>query len=203
MIIHNFEQQSPEWFAFKKGKMGASKADAIANCGAGLKTLCKNIVKDMIVEKEHYTNADIERGNELEPIARLKYEFERGVKVHECGLFEYNDYVVCSPDGYILEEDKIIGGTEIKAKNNDKHLDLLLGGKFDSVNYWQCFMTLLISGAEWWDLCSYNPNFKKSLFVERVYPDEKKFSELLKGFEMGEKLIKEYLENENIINELK
>jgi len=205
MIIHNFEQQSPEWFDFKKGKMGASKADAIGNCGAGLKTLCKNIVKDMIVEKEHYTNTDIERGNTLEPIARLKYEYETGVKVHECGLFEYNDYVVCSPDGYILDKSncKIIGGIEIKAKNDDKHLDLLLGGEFDSTNKWQCQMAMLISGAKWWDLISYNPNYKKSIIIKRIYHDKEKFDKLLKGFELGEKLIKEYLENDNIKNELK
>jgi hypothetical protein len=71
-------QQSPEWFEIRKGKMTASKAQAIGNMGKGLETYIRQIIKDMIVTKIPYTNKDIERGNELEGNARTAYEFEHG-----------------------------------------------------------------------------------------------------------------------------
>ena len=200
MIIYNMEQNSPEWYEIRRGKMTASHATAIGNCGTGLKTYIRKIVKDMIQQNiESYSNKDIERGNEYEPIARLAYEFENDVSIKQIGFISYNDYVGCSPDGLIGND----GGIEIKARNDDIHLGLLLGDKIDSNTEWQINMSMLITGCEWWDFVSYNPNFKKSLFVKRVYPDSQKIEKLKKGFELGEKMIKELLENENIKFELK
>ena len=87
MKIYNFEQGTEEWFSIKKLKFSASDATAIGNKGAGLETLIKKKVLETIVEKkDNYTDEHIERGNELEPIARAKYEFENGVEVLEVGF---------------------------------------------------------------------------------------------------------------------
>jgi hypothetical protein len=63
-------------------------------------------------------------------------------------------------------------------------------------------MCMLITGRKWWDFGSYNPNFKQSLFVKRYEPDQFKFADLLKGFAIGEIMIRKLLENPNIKNEL-
>ena len=199
MIYHwDLIQQSDEWFEVKKGKMSASHATAIGNCGKGLETYCRQIVKDMIVPRQFYTNKDIERGNELEPIARTTYEFETGSPVKQIGFITYNDFVGCSPDGLVGED----GGLELKARNDDIHFGLLLGDSVDSSAIWQMNMNMLITGRKWWDFGSYNPNFKKSLFTKRFYPDEQKFTALLKGFSIGEELIKQLLSVENIKYEI-
>ena len=192
-------QQSPEWFELRKGKMTASHATAIGNQGKGLVTYIDDLILNMIIEPEFYTNKDLERGNEHEPIARQVYEFEKGVTVYQVGFISYNDFVGCSPDG-LIEND---GDLEIKARNNKIHFVLLKTGKVDSGTIWQMNMGMLISGRKWCDFVSYNPNFKQSLFVKRFYPDPIKFDALLKGFEIGEKMIKELLENSNIKLELK
>ncbi len=207
MIIHNIKQQTPEWFELKLLKLSASHATAIGNCGKGLDTYCKTLVKDFVkfkrgIEKENYTNKDIDRGNELEPIARSSYEFETGLTVKEVGFIQFSDYVGCSPDGLIYDNDKIIGGIEIKALNDDNHLSLLMDFKPDSGHIWQCQMSMLITGAEWWDYCPYNPNYNKSLIIHRVYPDHSKFEKLRLGFQKGILTIKSLLENPVIKNEL-
>ena len=200
MIIYDkIIQGSPEWFKIRKDKMTASHATAIGNAGKGLQTYVRNIIKDMIHEPENYISKDMERGNELEPIARQVYEFEKNILIQEVGFVELNKYVGCSPDGLTIMVD---GGAEIKARNDEKHFGLLLGDKVDSGTIWQIQMNMLICKSKWWDFVSYNPNFKRSLFVERFYPDLIKHNQLLKGFELGEKMIKNLLENENVKFEL-
>jgi hypothetical protein len=197
-IYSKIIQGSKEWFILKGGKMSASHATAIGNAGKGLQTYVDDIVCNMIVEPEQYTNKDIDRGNELEPIGRQVYEFENNVTVNQVGFITYNDYVGCSPDGLI----GIDGGLELKARNNKIHFALLKTGKVDSSTKWQMQMSLLITERKWWDFASYNPNFKQSLYVKRFYPDPEKFEKLLKGFSIGQDMIIELLSNENIKIEL-
>lgn len=199
MIIYSeMIQQTPEWFAVKKGKMSASHATAIGNCGKGLETYCRQIVRDMIVETESYSNKDMERGNELEPIARITYELENNCIVKQVGFIEHSKFVGYSPDGLVNED----GLIELKARNNDIHFGLLLGDPISSDTIWQMNMGMLVSGRKWCDFGSYNPNFKQSLFVKRFYPDQSKIDSLLEGFKKGEQMITQLLSNENIKLEL-
>jgi hypothetical protein len=197
-IFDNIIQGTEEWHLIKKGKMSASHATAIGNYGKGLETYCRQIVRDMIIERQSYTNKDMERGNELEPIARLSYEFENNCTVKQVGFIQYSDFVGYSPDGLVSED----GLIELKARNDEIHFGLLLGDSVDSTTIWQMNMGMLVSDRKWCDFGSYNPNFKQSLFVKRFYPDQSKFDALLKGFEMGESMIKKLLSNENIQKEL-
>lgn len=206
MILHDgIDQGTPEWFEIRKGKMTGSNATPIGNAGAGLKTYIEDILLNLIIEQDRgYVSADMERGNRLEPLARLKYELERKTKVVEMGFVEYNKFVGISPDGLVFTDDmsKIIGGIEIKAKNDKNHLACLRTDKIDSGTLWQIQMNMLVTDAEWWDFISYNPNFKQSLYVQRVLPDQKKIDGLQKGFAMGETLLKAGIESQVILNEL-
>lgn len=196
---HDIEQGTDEWFELRKRKLTASNATAIGANGAGLKTYCKEIALEVIgVEKEHYTNSDIERGNQLEPIARAAYEFQTGLKVKEIG-FITNDLFInagMSPDGLIDEDKEGKGGCEIKARNNSKHFGLLLG-ETKEIPFNQIQMSLLISERKWWDFISFNPNFSKPLFIKRIYPDLVYFEKLKKGIIEGNKLIESILNDYN------
>lgn len=202
MKIHRVEQGSQEWHDLRKGKLTASNAQTIQANGAGLKTYVEKIILEMLPSfdpSERYYGSDMERGNELEPIARAKYEFHTGVKVDEVGFIEMSDTCGASPDGLIGDD----GGIEIKARNNSIHLRHLLGEKVDKKTYWQIQMCLWITNRKWWDFVSYNPNFRESIYIERVYRNEDDIQKIRKGVYEGSKMIKEYLNNNVIIKELK
>lgn len=194
MEIKDFEQGTPEWFAIRKGKMTASHATAIGNAGKGLDTYIHKMMAEFYSsgEKKEYGSKDTERGNEYEPIARQVYEFERNVEVKEVGFMLYNEYVGASPDGLVDGDPEGDGGTEIKSPDDTNYLSYLLDGKdaIESDYKWQCQMNLLVSGRKWWDLIIYNPNFKKSMLVFRIYPDAEKFEALERGFAKGIEMIK-------------
>lgn len=191
MKIHSFEQLSDEWFAIRKGKMTASHAQAIGTNGKGLDTYIMEIMSEYHSsgKKEHYTNGDIERGIELEEFAREMYELETDSKIDQVGFIEHSEFAGCSPDGLIGKE----GGVEFKALKDINHFKMIVNGEkeIESKYLWQIQMCLFITGRKWWDFVSYNPNYKKSLLIFRIEPDETKEEKLKEGMKTGEKKIKD------------
>jgi putative phage-type endonuclease len=185
--IHNMEQRSDEWFAIKKGKASASRAQAIGNGGKGLENYVIEIMAEYysIAERENYINEHMQRGIELEPIAKQVYELEHDCEVREIGFAEYNEYIGCSPDGLVGKD----GMIEIKCPSDKNYLDILVNEKIDSGYVWQCQMNMLILQRKWCDLIFYNPNFKKSMYIKRLKADKKTHEKLLKGFEKVEEEI--------------
>jgi putative phage-type endonuclease len=188
-IIKDIQQGTPEWHACRIGKMTASNASAIGNCGKGLETYIRKIVSEKYssAERENYSNTHTDRGHELEPIAISMYELMNNCIVEKVGFVEMNDYVGCSPDGLVGED----GGIEIKCPMDTKYIDMMIDQKPDSEYIWQVQMNLLITGRKWWDLVYYNPNFEKSSIIFRIEPDQEKFDALLSGFEIGTNRINE------------
>lgn len=187
--IYDFPQKSPEWIAIRKGKMTASRASAIGNCGKGLETYITEIMAEKYssAEPDGYVSRDMQKGIDNEPIAAFKYECERDCTIANIGFIEYSQYVGGSPDGLIGDD----GGIEIKCPSDKVFFTYCLTMKIDPTYMWQIQCYLLISGRKWWDYVVYNENFKDSLIVQRVLPDPEKYEKLLAGFVMGEKLIKE------------
>lgn len=196
-IIHNFEQQTPEWFAARRGKMTASHAQAIGNVWKGLETYARKIVAEQFSswEREQFSNEHTDRGNELEPIAIDMYELETGSKVEKIGFYEYNEYVGCSPDGIVWDK----GLVEVKSLEDTKHFNLIIDGAdaIDSGHIWQMQMQMLVTGREWCDYVAYNPNYKKSLCIFRIFPDLEMFEKLKKWFEVWQVMIERLKLNYN------
>jgi len=201
-VYHDIIQQTEEWHELKKLKMSASHAQAIGNYGAGLKTYINDLILDAIRPRDSFSNHHMERGNELEPLARQAYEMSNDCIVTEVGFILHNEYCGCSPDGLVMNGEEMDGGIEIKARDDKEHLRLLEGGKIDTKTVWQIQMNLLITGAKWWDFISYNPNFKRSSIIRRVFPDNKQFNELRIGIEKGKAMLIEKLNSEAIKYEL-
>jgi hypothetical protein len=187
-------QQSPEWFAIKEEyPLSSSNATAIANQGAGLKSLVwKHLSEKYSVgDKKTFSTEHTERGNELEPQARSLYSLERGVEVTQVGFITNDKYPLAgaSTDGLVGED----GGLEIKSLEDKKHFPLTLEEEIpiDSDHMWQIQMELLITERDWFDYVLYNPNYKKSLLIKRVVKDEVMQEKLKTGIVLGGKLIKE------------
>ena len=197
MIIYDMEQRSDEWFEVKRGKLGASHAQAIQAQGKGLDTYILELMAEYYSNgvTESYTNENMERGNELEAQARAIYELETGNEVQEVGFVAYDSYVGCSPDGMVGEE----GLIEIKCPTNKVFFAYMLDGKIDTKYWWQMQMQLMITGRKWCDYVVYNPNYDKSIIIQRVEPDKEAFNKLFQGFEVArfsiDKIKKQLKEN--------
>lgn len=200
MKIHNLIQQSPEWFAIRKGRMTASHGQEIGNDGKGLETYITELMADFYStgSADHYNNKDTDRGNELEPVARSMYEMLQNVSVEEVGFVEIDEFTGCSPDGLVDKD----GGVEIKAPNDLNHFKMIINGEseINKKYLWQCQMNLLLTKRKWWDLVFYNPNFQKSLIIFRIKPDKEMQEKLKKGIKSGVELIKKYKKTYDLQN---
>ena len=122
---------------------------------------------------ETYSNEWMERGNELEPKARLYYEMARGVTVQEIGFCKH-DTLECgaSPDGLVNDD----GGLEIKCPAPATHCQYLMDGVIPSKYVPQVMGCLWITGRDWWDFVSYHETMPALLV--RVERDEEYISKL-------------------------
>lgn len=189
MKIHNFEQRTEDWYNIRKGKMTASNADTIIANGKGLETYIYNLMAEYYssAEKENYINADMQRGIDLEPEARLEFEFYTNLDVQEVGFIEYNEFIGVSPDGLIGDD----GLIEIKCPNDSVYFKLLLSDNIKPEYIAQMQMQLYVTDRQYCYFVSYNPNFEKSLYIKKITRDEEMIEKLKKGLAEGTKLIKE------------
>lgn len=177
-------QQTPEWFAARLGRVTASRvADVVARTKSGYSTSRAAYMAELICERltgkqaDSFTNADMQRGNELEPIARAMYEIETGRTVNEVGFIVHPtlEMAGASPDGLVDD-----GLLEIKCPRPHVHLDYLEGqkppAKYLPQMAWQCICTQ----RTWVDFASYCDAMPDDLqlFVVRYTPDVEYLKEL-------------------------
>ena len=193
MKIHNFEQRTPEWIEIKSGKMSASNVETIIANGKGLETYIYNLMAEYYssAEKENYINADMQRGIDLEPEAKIEFQFYTGLDIKEVGCVELNEYILASPDGLIGDD----GLIEIKCPNDSIYFKLLLSNNIKPEYIAQMQMQMYVTDRQYCYFVSYNPNFEKSLYIKKINRDEEMIDKLKKGLERGTQLIKEIKEN--------
>lgn len=172
------EQGSPEWFAARLGKVTASRvADVIAKNKDGKYAASRHAyMAELICERltgkpfDSFTNDDMRRGTELEPIARAMYEIHKDVSVSQVGFVEHPtlEMAGASPDGLVGD-----GLIEIKAPRPHVHLEYLEGqkppAKYLPQMAWQCICTQ----RGWVDFVSYCDSMPDDLqlFVVRYTPE--------------------------------
>lgn len=190
-------QGTPEWFRIRELKFTGSRASEVASNGKGLDTLVTELLASHFSSQQYeeytgkYKSAEMQRGNDYEPMARMVYEFETGNTVREIGFVEdlSRKYVGYSPDGFVTED----GNEDIlfEAKNhNDKvFMELLITGKVDSKYVKQMQYGMWVTGAKACDYFGFNPNFKPNYFLKRFYPDEKMFNLFEDGIKSGTQMI--------------
>ena len=186
-------QRTPEWIEIKRGKMSASNAETIIANGKGLETYIYNLMAEYYssAEKENYINADMQRGIDLEPEARLEFEFYTNLDVQEVGFIEYNEFIGVSPDGLIGDD----GLIEIKCPNDSIYFKVLLSDNIKPEYIAQMQMQMYVTDRQYCYFVSYNPNFEKSLYIKKINRDKEMIEKLKKGLERGIELIKEIKEN--------
>ena len=176
MIIEDFKQGSPEWFAARVGIPSASAFDKLITSKGVLSTSRQKLLYKLAGERvlgekeEGYTNGAMQRGIELEPEARALFELITGLDVKEVGLCYYDERKdrSCSPDGIIPISNENGQGLEIKCPELQTHVEYILGKKLPTKYFQQVQGSLYITGLEKWHFFSYYPGMKPfHIVVER------------------------------------
>jgi len=174
MKILNLEQGSDEWFSARLGIPTASRfKDIITPLKCDKSTTYKSYMYELIAERitkdrENFFKSEwMERGNEIEPLARASYEFINDVTVQQVGMI-FNDEMTIgiSPDGLVGDN----GGLEIKSPKASTVVKYMLNGGLPLEYKPQVMGSLMISGREWWDFLAFHPMMH--FYQVRVYRDE-------------------------------
>lgn len=207
-IIKGIEQGSPEWMALRIGKIGGSRvSDVLTEGRSGAESLIKRKYKNELIRErltgkklDTYKTPAMQRGIDLEPMARAWYEVKYNTFVDQVAIVLHPTIEggQCSPDGIVESTNSLI---EIKIPNPENHLDnILTGGKqleqyYDQVQ-WQL---ACMPEKEFCDLISFDPDMPDHLqgFVKRIYRDDEYINN------MQNAVIAFLSEIETIVNNLK
>ena len=163
-------QRDAEWFAVRLGCLGSSRiAAAIGKRKRSSEELQAraDLRIEMAVERvtgktsEHYVSQWMERGTELEPLARAAYELRREVEVTQVGFVLHPEiaWAGCSPDG-LVDDDGLV---ELKVPKPTTHAQYLLGEYVPSEYQPQMMWQMAVTGRKWNDFVSYCPDFPEPL----------------------------------------
>lgn len=190
-IYTDLQQGTPEWLQVRLGKFTASDAQAIATNGKGLETLVFKKAAELLTGqiKEGYTNSDMDRGHDLETMARNSYELETGKIVRQVGFIELDERVGCSPDGVVGED----GLIEVKCKDDSNFVKFIFDSNIDAAHEWQMQYQLWVTGRKWVDYVLFNPNFTKSTLITRVMPNAEKVKKIELGVQTGKLKLEEII----------
>ena len=201
MIIHKIEQRSEAWHEVRCGRVTGTRFKNLVSKETtdSYKDLLTNIACEIITGKqeESYSNAIMEYGIDMEPIARGKYEELFEVKVTEIGFLtpdedhKYHEWIGISPDGMIEDN----GLLEIKCPLARTHFEYIERNVLPSEYRYQVQGQLFVSGASYCDFMSFVPDMKP--FIIRVNPDIELFLEFERRLDI---LIVQVLEKINLYN---
>jgi putative phage-type endonuclease len=185
MLIHDIEQGTPEWHELRAGKMTASMASKLITATGKISTQYKGEIGRVIAEKLDLQEPEtiqqtywMERGVELEGQARAWLEVLWNQTVHQCGFISSDDgYLGVSPDGYVMEGDKLIP-VEIKCGMPSTHISWLLSGELPAQHRAQVHFAMVVTGAPYAWFMSYNPDLAPLL----IKVEWTEFTEALKQY---------------------
>jgi putative phage-type endonuclease len=162
------DQRTDSWFSARLGKVTASRiSDVMAKTKSGPSASRKNYLMQLLCERltgrkeEGFTSAAMQRGTDLEPIARSAYEIDKGVMVQEVGFVPHPAIKMAgaSPDGLVGTD----GLVEIKCPNTAQHVEFLRTGKIDTCYIYQMHFQMLCTGRAWCDFVSFDDRLPEPL----------------------------------------
>lgn len=188
MIIHNVEQNTPEWFEARRGIVTASAVGDVMSKGRSKNA--PSIVRTKYMMKlaaerigcesaDTFTgNRHTERGHNLEPKAREMYAFLNDIEPELVGFITNDERTAgASPDALIGDN----GTMQIKTKLPELHIPLLLNQELPKEHEPQVQTEIAIAEREFCDFVCYWPALP--LVQIRVYRDEKRIKEIFEAID--------------------
>ena len=115
------EQQSEEWFKFRKQGLSASDIWKALDTDSAKNNLIYSKCKEIDMSKKQTVNihSAFHNGHKYEPLSIMQYEFDFNTKVGEFGCIKHKDYsfLRASPDGINIKEDSPLYGRLVEVKN--------------------------------------------------------------------------------------
>jgi hypothetical protein len=180
-FLEQGEQRSPGWLA---GRIGLTTASRVRDVTDKLKSGLPGAKRtaylwEKVLEKlsglpaEHFVNAAMARGTELEPKARMAFEARTGEIVTEVGLIHHPTIAdfAGSPDGFIGDS----GGLEIKVPwVSAHHLQCFLSG-MPAEHEAQIYSLMACTGRAYWTFASFDDRLPAplDLYTQRIERDDK------------------------------
>lgn len=161
-------QGSDEWFAARLGNVTASRvADVMAKTKSGPAASRTNYMMELLCQRltgrfeDGFTSSAMQRGTDLEPVARAHYERITETLVDEIGIIKHPaiDRFAASPDGLVGAD----GMLEIKCPNTAQHIKFLQTGTPDMRYRWQMTAQMECAGRNWCDFVSFDDRLPKEL----------------------------------------
>lgn len=176
-------QGTEDWLKARLGCGTASRANDM--CAGETTAAYQNYLWQLVAEREtgqsedSYTNADMLRGSEIEPVARAAYEAHTGEFVTQTGFWLHPSikYFGASPDGLVGDD----GLIEIKCPRTSTHLRYRHEGKPPTQYKRQMMCQLACTGRKWVDFVSFDNRVRtsKMLFIVRFEPKQEEMDEML------------------------
>lgn len=166
-------QGSDEWKRLRLGKVTASRvADVLAKTKSGPSASRANYAAELVAERltgrraEGFTSPAMQRGTNLEPLAREAYSFVTGHTVTETGFVPHPviEMTGASPDGMIGDD----GLVEIKCCGAARHIAVLKGDPAEDRYVKQMLWQMACTGRQWCDLAYYNPDLPVELQLKVI-----------------------------------
>jgi putative phage-type endonuclease len=176
MIFHNVPQNSPEWQLLRQGKFTASTFKdlfAAKTTAAYEKAIYRVAFEKVTGESpESYSNETMERGHDIELLAKEYYQNENQIEISEGGFYELNEFIGASPDANVGEN----GLLEVKSPLFNTQINYIISQKLPSIYRHQVQGQLYVTGRQWCDFLAYHPKLKPVII--RVERDELLISEI-------------------------
>jgi len=164
----DIEQGTEEWYKIRWGKVSGTRAKSLFTKGDDLLyTLLSEITEPFELE-DGYTSDDMQRGKDLEPLARRALSDYIGTPLCEVGWLQSSEHEISgiSIDG--ISEDETITA-EIKCPGSKKHIETLLAGIIPLEHVHQCLHSFSVNPKlQAHYFLSYRPEAIKPMFVREI-----------------------------------
>lgn len=139
------------------------------------KTLMLELASDIQseIEIDDYCSADMQRGNDLEPLSVLAASERLGVEFKPCGMLQSDTMprFKFSPDAIYLDKSGVVvGGYETKSKSGKKHIEYIVADEVPAEHLWQCLCPMIMDDSvKWWVFGHYDDrNHVNNLFTKGI-----------------------------------
>lgn len=199
-MIHQIQQQTPEWLHFRVGKVTASRVKNVMkklkNGESSMER--KRYLIEIVCERltgfavDHFVSDAMIWGTDNEKYARAAYEIQSGNEVEVCtgkdskvGIATHPkiELFAASPDGLIDAD----GLFEAKCPNTVTHVEWMLDGEVPEEHKDQCYSQIACWERDWVDFASYDPRIENypelQIFTKRLPRDEQRIMEIEIGVE--------------------
>ena len=172
----DIEQNTDEWMNLRMGKFTASMFSDLMGSKNTLtyQKAINKVVFEILTNEvpENFTSGYMERGHELEPLAKELYSMMTFNDVSNGGFFSYGNYIGASPDG-LIDDDGIL---EVKSPSFNTMINYLLKKELPNEYKYQVHGQLFVTGRAWCDFMAYHPKLKP--LIIRISRDEKIINEI-------------------------